>query len=106
MTRRHVAESIHQTCSAELCCTKVVTCSSVVRNYARGTSFITQPTSITRPEQYGFNLCHVDGTPGHLPSCIQCPLIYCLSFPTHNYPSVLPAATLENHFVCSFWLHK
>jgi len=29
-----------------------------------------------------------------------------LTFPTHNYPSVLHAATLENHFVCSFWLHK
>ena len=85
---------------------KVVTCSSVARNYARGTTFITQPNSITRQEQYGFSLCHVDSTPGHPPSCLQCSLIYFLTFPTHNYPSVLPAATLKNHFMCSFWLHK
>ena len=74
---------------------KVVTCSSVARNYARGTTFITQPNSITRQEQYGFSLCHVDSTPGHPPSCLQCSLIYFLTFPTHNYPSVLPAATLK-----------
>jgi len=47
---------------------KIVTCSSVAISYARGTTFITQPNSITRQEQYGFSLCHVDGTPGHPPS--------------------------------------
>lgn len=61
----------------------------MARNYARGTTFITQPNSITRQEQYGFSLCHVDGTPGHPPSCLQCPLIYFLTFPTHKYPSYL-----------------
>ena len=84
---------------------KIVTCSSVAISYARGTTFITQPNSITRQEQYGCSLCHVDGTPGHPPSCLQCPLIYFLTFPTHNYPSILPAI-LENHFMCSLWLHK
>jgi hypothetical protein len=52
-----------------------------------------------RQEKYGFSLYQVDGTPGHPPSSLQCPLIYFLTFPTHNYRSVLPAATLENHFV-------
>lgn len=95
MTRRHVAVYIKlvlQNCAA----LKVVTCSSVARNYARGTTFITQPNSLTRQEQYGFSLCHVDSTPGHPQSCLQSPLIYFLTFTTHNYPSVLSAATLEN----------
>lgn len=97
-----MAEGINQICSADCTVLILVTYSTVARNYASRTTFITQqPNSITRQEQYGFNLCHVDGTPGHPPSCLQCPLIYFFTFPTHNYPFVLPAATLENQFACS-----
>jgi len=121
--RRHVAESMNQTCSAELCCTKnsnlFFSCQKLCQRnhfywfglvylFIHSVTYVTldtQPNSITRQEQYGCSLCHVDGTPGHPPSCLQCPLIYFLTFPTHNYPSILPAI-LENHFMCSLWLHK